>query len=298
MRSKAFATALAASMLALGCARAADPGGPGRAEPEARRFQLGRLALVSLRDAVYVAPNDGQTFGVDAGPAAVSEVLKAAGLPTDRITLAVDALLIRTGNRVILLDTGLGPKVHGALIASLAKAGVAPGEITDVLITHSHGDHIGGLTTQSGALAFPAATIRLSVKEWAFLRGQAGAAALVKTLQPRVQTFEPGQPIAPGVTPIAIEGHTPGHVGYEIVSDGTRLLDIGDVAHSAVVSLARPDWRMGFDEDAAAGRTSRLATLRRLADSHELIFAAHFPFPGLGRIVHAGGGFAWAPAIS
>ncbi len=99
-------------------------------------------------------------------------MLKAAGAPTDQITLGVDALLAEGGGRVMLFDTGLGPAVHGVLQASLAQAGVRPEAVTDVFITHSHGDHVGGLVTADGRPAFPHALVHMSTAEWAFMRAQ------------------------------------------------------------------------------------------------------------------------------
>ena len=96
---------------------------------------------------------------------------------------------------------------------------------------------------------------------------------------------------------MALGGHTPGHVGYEIVSNGARLLDIGDSAHSSIVSLARPEWTMGFDNDPVAGKSSRRDTLAMLAKTHELVFAPHFPFPGVGRIEASGEGYAWKAGL-
>src|SRR6185369_5237311 len=102
-------------------------------------------------------------------------------------------------------------------------------------------------------------------------------------------------PVLPGITPIALYGHTPGHVGYEIVSRGARLEDIGDTAHSTIVNLAHPEWTGGMDLDQAAGAATRRRELQRLAASHALVFSPHFPFPGVGHIVRAGDGFAWRP---
>jgi glyoxylase-like metal-dependent hydrolase (beta-lactamase superfamily II) len=264
--------------------------------PAATPFKLGALRLVALRDMDNVVPNDGSIFGKDAGPAAVAELLRKAGAPTDKVTLSVDALLVEVPGRTILIDTGLGPKVGGALLRSLALAGIDPGRITDVLITHSHGDHVGGLVTAKGDLAFPRATIRLSSVEWTWMKGKPANAQLVKAIAPKVKTFAPGAIVAPGIRSVSIPGHTPGQVGYEISSNGQRLLDIGDTAHSTLVSLARPDWINGYDADPVKGRASREAQLARLAASHERIFAPHFPFPGVGTIAKNGSGYIWRPA--
>ncbi len=260
---------------------------------EATPFHVGKIELVALKDNVFPAPNDGKTFGVDVGPAAVTKLLESKGLPGDKITVGVDALLVRTGGRILLLDTGYGAKNGGTLIASLARAGVQPGDVTDILLTHSHGDHVAGMVTTDGKLAFPNATVRMAKAEWAWMQAQDGAKPIAAVVAPRVQTFTPGDTIAPGVVSIAIPGHTPGHVGYEIRSGKARLLDIGDTAHSSVVSLAEPGWVMGFDSDKPVGTATRIATLKRLAASGEFVFAPHFPYPGVGKIVTDGMGFAW-----
>ena len=251
-----------------------------------------------MRDANFVAPNDGKIFGVDAGPAAVAAVLAAAGAPTDAVTLSVDGLLVREQDRSSSSTRAWARRRTACCRESLAKAGVTPDQVTDVLITHSHGDHIGGLVAADGRPAFPKAVIRMSAKEWAWLQTQDQSKALVQAIAPQVKTFEPGGTVVPGITSLAIKGHTPGHVGYEIVSGHERLLDIGDTAHSSIVSLAKPAWIMGFDSDGQVGKASRIATLKRLAQSHELIFAPHFPFPGVGRIEAKGEGFVWKPTLS
>jgi glyoxylase-like metal-dependent hydrolase (beta-lactamase superfamily II) len=269
--------------------------GPVTAPPAAWRFRLGALDLIALRDGRYVTPNDGTDFGSKAGPAAVSRLLAAAGQATDRITLDVDALLVRAPGHLVLIDTGLGPADHGVLMRSLAIVGISPGQITDVLITHAHPDHIGGLLAADGRSAFPTAVIRMSASEWDWMQRQAETRKLAAVIAPQVRSFEPGRRVLPGITPIALYGHTPGHVGYEITSRGRRLEDIGDTAHSSIVSLAKPDWTGGIDENPAAGAATRRQALGRLAATRELVFSPHFPFPGVGRIVARGEGFAWKP---
>lgn len=264
-------------------------------EPAAQSFKVGDLSVFALRDADNVLDNDGKVFGVKVGAAPVAEVLERAGAPTDKVTLGVDALLVKSADRTMLFDTGLGPSVHGALMGSLAKAGVSPRDVTDVLITHSHGDHVGGLLTATGMLAFPNATIHLSAKEWAWMQAQPNSQTIAKAIAAKVTTFEPEATVVPGVKAIALAGHTPGHVGYDITSGEAEIIDIGDTAHSAVVSLAKPDWAIGYDNDQAEGETTRAAELKRLADSKALLFAPHFPFPGVGHIAAKDSAFVWQP---
>lgn len=263
--------------------------------PAATSFQLGAFRLTALRDMINAVPNDGSVFGRDVGAPAVKTLLDADHLDDAVLPLGVDALLVQEPGRTILIDTGLGPKLGGALPRSLALAGVDPAAVTDVLITHSHGDHVGGLVTASGALAFPRATIRISAPEWAWMRSKPANAALVQAIATKVRPFAPGKVVAPGIRSVPLAGHTPGHVGYEIASAGRRLMDIGDIAHSAVVSLERPAWIIGYDTDATGGRDRREATLASLAASGEHVFAPHFPFPGTGHIVKSGAAYAWKP---
>jgi glyoxylase-like metal-dependent hydrolase (beta-lactamase superfamily II) len=284
---------LAAALLAGLPARADD--GARTAPPGIASFRLGALEVIALRDGGYVSPNDGGEFGHDVGPQAVAKLLAAAGAPTGQVTLAVDALLLRAPGRIILIDTGMGPDVPGALTGSLKLAGVAPDQVTDVLITHAHFDHVGGLIDAAGRSAFPKAVIWFNAREWAAMLAVPGPHRITPAIARQVRTFEPGHELLPGITPIALYGHTAGHVGYQIVSQGRRLEDIGDLAHSAIVELAEPGWRGGIDEDPAAGAATRVAELKRLAATRTLIFAPHFPFPGVGWVVPAGDGYAWKP---
>lgn len=271
--------------------------GPVPVRPEARTMALGALRLTSLHDADFIAANDGRTFGLDASPNAVARALIEAGLPGDSIPLSVNVLLVRgIPGRVVLIDSGLGPKAGGRLIASLAAAGVRPDQVTDVLITHSHGDHVGGLVAANGRPAFPKAVVRMSRPEWAWMQNQSGSKPVVDAIRAQVRPFEPGAPIMPGIQSVPLVGHTPGHMGYRMSFGASHLIDFGDTAHSSVVSLADPEWAIAFDNDKTLGKAVRRAMLERLARSHELVFAPHFPFPGTGRVAASGGGYKWQAA--
>jgi glyoxylase-like metal-dependent hydrolase (beta-lactamase superfamily II) len=286
--TRLLATAAAVSLLATAAlAQAPTPAA-------ATAFKLGAFEVSALSDALYPVPNDGKTFGKD--PAAAGKLLAAAGQPTDKITLGVDALLVKSPGHVILFDTGLGAPIS-ALTASLAKAGVTPADVTDVFITHYHGDHVGGLKGADGKAAFSKATVRMSANEWKTMQADTGSKAVTAAIAGQVKTFEPGAEVVPGVTPVALYGHTPGHVAYRISSGGQTLVDIGDTVHSAIVGLAEPAWFDAFDGDADGAIKARAGELKALADGKVLIFAPHFPYPGVGHVVAAGTAYQWAPGV-
>ena len=269
------------------------------AHPDVFRFRIGTLDAAALKDGDIDAANDGKTFGVGQPTDQVAALLAAAKQPTDVLHLSIQPLLVRSGTRILLFDTGAADASFaraGRLPASLRAAGVEPSQVTDIFLSHRHPDHVGGLLTREGALAFPNATVHLSAPEWEALKGDRDAAALVAAITPKVATFQPGAAILPGVvTAVAVEGHTPGHSAYEITSGDERLLYIGDTVHHFVVSVQRPEWTVQYDENAPLAQTHRRALLQRAADDKLRVYAVHFPFPGLGHIEAQGDSFVWVP---
>jgi glyoxylase-like metal-dependent hydrolase (beta-lactamase superfamily II) len=200
---------------------------------------------------------------------------------------------------VLLFDTGAGTNMGpgaGKLGAALQGAGVAPASVTDIFISHAHGDHIGGLVGAAGILAFPNAKIHLTAAEWAYLRGIKEQAALVTAITPKVDAFKPGSELIPGmVKAVEIKGHTPGHSGYLIGSGTETLLYVGDTVHHSVVSVQEPDWTIAFDGDASTAQKSRKDLMAKSAAAGQRIYAVHFPFPGLGKFEQQGERVVWVP---
>lgn len=267
-----------------------------RVPPEARSFGLGALKISVLRDSALVFPNDGAIFGVNAGTAAVAKILREAGARTDMIRLDVDTLLVRMPKHLVLIDAGYGVAGRSVVRQSLSLIGVSPDDVTDVLITHAHPDHVGGLIDLEHRSAFPKARIWMSAKAWTFMHHEGDVRTEVPAIEAQVRTFKPGLEVLPGITSVALPGHTPGQVGYVIASQGDKLVDTGDIAHSSIISLAKPGWTLAWDSNKSEAVTTRRHELRQLADTHELMFAPHFPFPGVGRIEATGDGFRFQPA--
>jgi glyoxylase-like metal-dependent hydrolase (beta-lactamase superfamily II) len=312
--------ALAACALAA-CSKPADAPKPEAAAPapapvaeapppkpeNAHAFKIGELSAWAVRDGALEFPNDQKVFGFGKTPDEVNAVLSAAGLPTDKLQLGLQPLLVKSADKVLLFDTGaaanFGPG-NGLLPTSLSEAGVDPASVTDIFISHVHGDHVGGLVNAEGSLAFPNATIHISKAEWKFLTtmkpdlakmiGLGTRDALVAAMKPKVAAFAPGAELVPGVVKaVDVKGHTPGHSAYRITSGQESMLYIGDSMHHSVISVQKPEWPMAFDVDQKTGAASRAALVNELATSGERVFAVHFPYPGIGKIQKQGGTAQW-----
>jgi glyoxylase-like metal-dependent hydrolase (beta-lactamase superfamily II) len=267
------------------------------ASADVHPFQIGELQAAALRDGGMDVPNDNKTLAINKTKADVEAVLAANNLPTDKLSLSIQPLVVKTVDKVLLFDAGaasaFGP-AGGKLPTSMATAGIAPETISDVFISHAHGDHVAGLVKADGALAFPNAAIHISANEWAAMKADTQAAALVTAITPKVVEFQPGSELIAGtVTAVDIKGHTPGHAGYTITSGDQSLLYIGDTMHHSVISVQQPDWTIAFDGDAPTAQASRKALLDSAAGTGQRVYAVHFPFPGLGKFTKTGDVVTW-----
>lgn len=274
---------------------------PAETSGRVERLQIGDLDAYVLEDGHLVVPNDGQLLGVGRPPSEIAELLAAARLPRDTIRLDIQCLLVKAGDHVILFDSGAGALLAGAghVSQSLARANVAPDAVTDIFISHGHSDHVGGLVTKAGTLAFPSATIHMSAPEWTAFQANTDEESkrFMAVIAARVSAFEPGAQVLPFVKAVATHGHTPGHSSYEIGGDADTLFYLGDVAHHAVISVQRPAWSIQVDADRPAAEAMRQETLARLAAEHARVFAGHFPFPGVGQVVADGETLVWKPEV-
>jgi len=264
---------------------------------DVKPFKIGAFEAAALRDGALSVPNDNKTLAVNMKKKDVADLLTANNLSPDTIDLSVQPLIVRTTDKLFLFDTGasslFGPTA-GKLPVALYSTSVEPGAITDIFISHAHGDHVGGLVGGQGQLAYPNAAIHMSANEWAAMKADKNMAAIVTAITPKVVEFQPDAELIPGaVKAVDIKGHTPGHSGYLITSGAESLLYIGDMAHHSVISVQQPDWTIAFDGDAKTAQASRKAVIESSAASGQKIYAVHFPFPGIGKFEKQGDKYVW-----
>ncbi len=217
-----------------------------------------------------------------------------------RIELAIGCFLVRTGERRVLIDAGLGTvKVEGftggRLLEELKANGESPERVTDVVFTHLHFDHVGW-ATQQGSIVFPNATYRCHTADWAhFVDNEGPMGGGRKKLLPltdRLETFDGQATIAPGVDTLPTPGHTPGHTALVISSGTERAMLLGDAAHCPI-ELEEAEWEGLGDVDPEAAKRTRNAMMRELEASGTLASAAHFPGLEFGRVIRAEGRAQW-----
>ncbi len=279
------------------------------------RIKVGRFEVIALSDGTV--PLDAEKLLHTNAPEKVHQLLQSAYL-NNPIEVSINAFLINTGEKIILLDSGsgelFGPNYGGRLASSLRAAGYAPEQISDILLTHIHNDHSGGLSIQ-GKMVFPNAiihvnkldtdywldkermekadTVALSSNKKSFINAQ-------KVLAPylsagKMHPFTEGKELFPGLQCIPTPGHTPGHTIYVLESDGSKLVFWGDLIHVGGVQFADPAIPDGFDVDKEKGIAQRERLYREAAAQGYLIAADHLSYPGLGRLRAGSNGYEWMP---
>ena len=238
-------------------------------------------------------------------------ILRAYGLPLDANIPDCNVTLLRRGDRLAVFDVGSGSHFMpsaGELMGNLEEAGVDPAEVTDVIFTHAHPDHIWGLVDDFDELVFPDAAYHMASAEWDFWRAPGtldampeerksfvvGAQNRMAFLEDRIQFFASGAEILPGVEAVATPGHTPGHTSFMIHGGAEPIFVTGDAITHVAVSFARPDWPSGSDQDLELGAETRVALMDRLAADRARIVGFHLPHPGIGFVEREGSAYRFA----
>jgi glyoxylase-like metal-dependent hydrolase (beta-lactamase superfamily II) len=277
------------------------------------RAHVGDFEVTSLTDGAFSMPPGLMKADQD-------QVVQLVGrdFPSNppKFDASVAGFLVNTGRQLILVDTGFGHFGNntgtGKLVSNLRAAGYRPEQVDLVLLTHLHLDHIGGLLTRDNQRVFPNAVVRMAQAESEYWLSRQTADAAPKEMQiffryareaaapylaaGRWKPFTGVDALAPGVRPVPLLGHTPGHSGYEFSSNGERLLAWGDTLHMAPVQFPHPEIGIVFDADSDQAIEQRLKLFDTLADDGNVIIAAaHVGFPSLGRLLRQDSTFAWVP---
>ena len=278
--------------------------------------RVGDIDVMVISDGVLPLPT--KMLAHNADPSVRAAWLHDMFLPPDAFDWALNVVVVRSGDRTILIDAGLGadPDLHlpraGQLIRRLEAAGIDLAAVTDVVLTHLHMDHIGGLLIDGVKEQLrPELRIHVAaaeVKFWAapdFSRTamppgfpdalRSTAKRFVKEYRGQLRTFEEKQEVAPGVVVTRTGGHTPGHSVVRVASAGEALTFAGDAIFA--VGFEQPDWHNGFEHDPEEAARVRLRLLRTLAETGEMLVATHLPFPSVGRVAVDGDAFRWVPVF-
>ncbi len=283
------------------------------------RFKIGELEALALQDGGLLPPADRSPFAIDEPGGSVERALEAALLPTDKVQIPFNVLLVHVGSELVLVDAGGGKAFGdqaGHLPASLASAGLKPEQVTAVIVTHAHPDHVGGLVNaETKGAAFPNAQVFISRREHDFwmqtepnvggMAVPAEAAREIVTqvqgalggLKGKLQLVAGGDKLLGGIEIFDTPGHTPGQLAVVFGSGRDQLLHFADVATHHALAFAQPDWRYAYDGDPATAVETRKKLLDRAAAERLRLFGSHMPFPALGRVRKAagGGGYDFVP---
>lgn len=283
-----------------------------------KKIKLGELDLFILTDG-FIHEKNLESFAPRGNVSELKAILKDNFRSESYVDMAMNILLVKTKNRLILLDAGMGifaDAITGFLLKSLQKAGFSPKDITDVFLSHAHPDHIGGVVDKRNKLVFPNANIFISKVEHDFwmqatIKDFSNSALktqpeflnqvipsiqnVLKIIQPKLKFYDLNATLYNHFKFQLAPGHTPGLTVMTISSGNEKLLYIADLIHSDVILFPHPDWGYFGDTDLDIATESRKNLLQQLAETKTKAFAYHLPWPGLGFTKKKADGFEWFP---
>ena len=287
----------------------------GELVPSRYALKIGEIDVLVVSDGVISLP--GEMLANNADPAVRAAWLNDIFLPPDAFDWALNAVVVRSGGQTILIDAGMGVEFPdftraGRFSHRLEAAGIDLASVTDMVLTHMHMDHVGGLLVDGVKERLrPDLRIHVAAAEVKFWESpdfshvsmppafpdaiRQTATRFVKEYRGQLRTFEDEYEVAPGVVVSRTGGHTPGHSVVRLASGGDRLMFAGDPVFP--VGFEHPEWHNGFEHDPEEATRVRIRLLRELAATGSTLVATHMPFPSVGHVAVAGDAFRWVPAI-
>jgi len=317
-RRRLFATAAAAgaaTALAPPWLRPAAAAAPAAKGTGVYRYKMGDYEIVQLMDGARTFPIPDK-FVVNVSKDKAIEAAAAAYMPEGKVTIPFSPMIVNTGKKLVAIDTGNGlgayaasKGVVGQARGNMEAAGIDPAKVDIVVISHFHGDHVGGLKNANGSLAFPNAEIKVPAVEWAFWTDESNASKangfnakqfanvkkMLDGLADKVTKYEADNEVAPGITAIYTPGHTPGHMSFAVVSGSKRILVQSDVTNIPSMFLRNPDWHVIFDNDPKQAAATRHKIYDMAAAEKMTVSGYHFPYPCVGHVEKAGKGYRLVP---
>ena len=283
------------------------------------RYKVGDYEVTSINDGsrTFQMP-DGFVKNVSKEEALAAA--EAAYMPRGQVTVPFNPQIVNTGSKLVLIDAGYGPGIApsvGLLPAGMAAAGIDPKAIDVVVLSHLHPDHINGVKTADGKLAFPNAELKVPALDWAFWMNDENMAKASSDMMKayfqnvrkiladqagKVSKYEWDREVAPGITAIDAHGHTPGHTAFAVASGSARVLIQSDVTNIPELFLRHPDWHVAFDIDPVVAARTRHKIYDMAAAERMTVVGFHFQFPSIGHVEKEGTGYrlvpsAWNPVI-
>lgn len=281
--------------------------------PSRYALRVGEIDVMVISDGVLTPP--AESMATNADPAARGAWLDDMFLSRDAFDWALNEVVVRSGDQTILIDSGIGVEYPdfpraGQLGRRLQRAGIDLDAVTDVVLTHMHFDHVGGLLVDGVKERLrPDLRIHVSAAEVKFWESpdfsrtamppaladlaRSASTRFVKKYSSQLRTFDAQADVAPGVVVSRTGGHTPGHSVVRLSSGGERLMFAGDAIFP--VSFDHPEWHNGFEHDPEEATRVRIRLMRELAETGAWLVATHMPFPSIGRVAPAGDLFRWVP---
>ena len=302
-------------------------------------FRLGNLTLTAVTDGHIYVKRNRPNLATASTPKEIEEAHRSAMLdkvlmdsfaPVDIVDGSINMLVVHKEDKVILIDTGFGYRGNqdvvlpdnllilpgmvrkaGKLLENLAHAGISAADVTDIILTHAHIDHLGGILDANGNEVFQNAAIHMSQIEYDFWtsdnpdfshsRMVDGAPAInlarytLDKIADKLHFFQDGDNLFDCMQVIIAPGHTPGHAMLNIFSEGEELLHTVDIAYNAELVFPHPEWGANLDMDFAGAIVTRKQYFEQLAQSRKRAFGCHLPWPGLGFVQQNGNGYRWVP---